>query len=86
MTDHAAALLAAGLTLALFTGVLGAKFMQSMRDLYQAQGRLRNARTGMRSARLRFLLLAAVLFAIAWPWLHGLGRARHEVPANDARH
>ena len=73
MSDHAAALLAAGLTLTLLVGIKGEKFFQSMRDMYQARSRYKNAKTGMRAARLVFLGVLVVVFAIAWPWLHGYG-------------
>jgi hypothetical protein len=71
VSDHAATLLALGLTLALITGVRGERFMQSMRDLYAAQARLRNAKKAMRAARLVFAGVLAVVFAVVWPWLHG---------------
>lgn len=71
MTDHAAALLAAGLLIAFLLGMLGAKFMRALRSMYSAQDLAKGATSGMRSARLRLVLLAAVIFAIAWPWLHG---------------
>ena len=70
MTDHAAALLAAGLTLALIVGVFSEKLMQAYRDLYAAQARLRLATRLMRAARLRWAMWAAVVFAIGWLWVH----------------
>ena len=71
MTDYAAALLAAGLLIAFLLGMLGAKFMRALRSMYSAQDLAKGAASGMRSARLRLVILAAIIFAIAWPWLHG---------------
>lgn len=73
VTDHTAALLAVGLLIAFFLGVLGTKFMRALRGMYVAQAAAKAATSGMRSARLRLLILAVIIFAIAWPWLHGYG-------------
>lgn len=73
MSDHAATALAVGLTLALIVGVYGEKLMQAYRDMYALQARLRGAKRIMRAARLVFAGIAAVVFFIAWPYLHGHG-------------
>lgn len=73
MSDHAATLLALGLTLAFATGVLWARFARAMSDLDGARAGVRRALGLMRAARLRFLFVAVIIFAIAWPWLHGYG-------------
>ena len=71
MSDHFAALLAVALVIAFVLGTLGAQFMRSLRSMYTAQDILKAATAGMRAARLRFLFLAAIIFAIAWPYIHG---------------
>ncbi len=71
MSDLAATYLALGLTLALIVGVYGEKLMQAYRDLYAAQARLRAVTRAMRAARLVFAVIAAVVFFIVWPWIHG---------------
>lgn len=71
MSDHFAALLAVALVLAFVLGTLGAQFMRALRSMYSAQDLAKAATTGMRAARLRFVFLAAIIFAIAWPYIHG---------------
>ena len=71
VSDHFAALLAVALVIAFVLGTLGAQFMRALRTMYAAQNAVRAATAGMRAARLRFLFLAAIIFAIAWPYIHG---------------
>ena len=71
MSDHFAALLAVGLVIAFVLGTLGAQFMRALRSMYTAQDLLKAATAVMRAARLRFLFLAAIIFAIVWPYIHG---------------
>jgi hypothetical protein len=71
VSDHFAALLAVALVIAFVLGTLGAQFMRALRTMYAAQSAVRAATAGMRAARLRFLFLAAIIFAIAWPFIHG---------------
>jgi hypothetical protein len=71
VTDHFAALLAVALVIAFVLGTLGAQFMRAVRTMYTAQNAVRAATAGMRAARLRFVFLAVIIFAIAWPYIHG---------------
>jgi uncharacterized membrane protein (UPF0182 family) len=71
VSDHFAALLAVGLVLAFVLGTLAAQLMRSVRSMYTAQDLLKAATATMRAARLRFVFLAAIIFAIAWPYIHG---------------
>ena len=71
MTDHAATYLAIGLTLAVVVGVYWEKLAQSYRDVYSLRARLRSAKGIMRSARLLFAVIAAIVIFIVWPYLHG---------------
>lgn len=71
MTDHAAALIAIGLTLAFVGGVLGTKLMSAYRAMYGAQLAVRLTTAAMRAARLRWAMWAVIIFAIGWLWVHG---------------
>ena len=71
MTDYGAMALAVGLVLAFAGGVLGTKVMSAYRAMYGAKRAAQLATAAMRAARLRWLLWAVIVFAIAWPWLHG---------------
>ena len=71
MTDHAATLIAVGLVLAFIGGALGSRLLGAYRSLRGAQRAVGLATVGMRAARLRWLICAAIIFAVAWPWMHG---------------
>lgn len=71
MTDHAAGYLAIGLTLAVIVGIRWEKLAQSYRDVWSLRARLKGAKRVRRSALLVFAGVAAVVFAVAWPYLHG---------------
>jgi len=71
VSDHAATCLALGLTLAVVVGVYWEKLAQAYRDLYAAQARLKGAKRTRRAALLVFAAVAAVVFFVGWPYLHG---------------
>lgn len=70
MSDHAAVYLAAGLIIALIAGVYVEKLAQAYRDIGSAKGRLRAAVRTMRSVRLRFVLITAVMIVAVGAVLH----------------
>jgi hypothetical protein len=71
VTDHAAALVAVGLVLAFMGGALGSRVLGTYRSLRGAQRAVKLATGAMRAARLRWLIWAVIIFAVAWPWMHG---------------
>jgi len=73
MTSHSATVLAVLLTVAFGAGVFGARFIRAQRDLDAAKGGARRAASTMRSARLAFLVVAVIIFAIVRTWLHSHG-------------
>jgi hypothetical protein len=64
-------MLVIGLVLAFIGGALGSRLLAAYRSMYGSQGFAKGAITGMRAARLRWLLWAAVIFVVFWLWIHG---------------
>ena len=71
MTDQAATLVAVGLVLAFIGGALGSRVLGAYRSLRGAQRAVKLATGAMRATRLRWLIWAAIIFAVARLWMHG---------------
>jgi hypothetical protein len=71
MTDHAAALLAFGLTIAFGGGYLTCRLISAYKAMYGAKRAVQLATAAMRAIRLRWLYWAVPVFAVLWLWVHG---------------
>jgi hypothetical protein len=64
-------MLAIGLVLAFIGGALGSRMLAGYRSINTGKGLTKGAVDTMRAARLRWLIWAAIIFAVGWLWIHG---------------
>jgi hypothetical protein len=64
-------MLAVGLVLAFIGGALGSRMLAGYRSINSSKGLVKGAVSGMRAARLRWLIWAVIIFVIFWLWIHG---------------
>ena len=62
---------AIGLVLAFVGGLLTSRVLAGYRAMYGAQDGAKAVTGLMRAARLRWLIWAAIIFAVGWLWIHG---------------